>query len=43
MRYRKLSIEGGLYSIMIRSKCKAKVVMVSASPAWSIALMYGIP
>ena len=43
MRYRRLSIEGGLYSIRINIRCRARVVKVSLSPAASIELIYGIP
>lgn len=39
IRYLKLSIEGGLYSIIIRRRWSDKLVKVSASPALSIALM----
>lgn len=43
IKYVRFSSEGGLYSIIIRSKCSDSVVRVSWSPLESIALKYGIP
>jgi len=43
MRYRRLSMDGGLYSIIMRRRCSDRLVSVSRSPVVSIALMYGMP